>query len=431
MTAPQSTVGTRSDAAQRERLTVHNFLAIDDAEIDINRFTILIGPQATGKSVLARTAYFCRDLLCLHMRSFAIRQYSAAELAEWSSRHFAEIFPPEAWASRPFEIQYGAGASVITIRPSTASDSTPHPIIELSEDLAAAYETAVELLRPIAQAARSAADSRGADDQFDAALSQAFADTSISGAYQRSAYVPAGRAFFAELRAAAFTLLDGRVPISRIMVEFGRQFEAYVPKPGRDAFAGVPEDVQSDVQKILSGRYVVEGGDEYIEAPDRRTPLSFASSGQQAAVHLLLLLLRSAYQLERHRVSYFVEEPEAHLFPTSQKLLTGIFARIYNALEHNFVLTTHSPYILTAMNNLIMAQDVLDSQGEIVAPEIDRLVGLNRLVRYSDVSAYTIAKGTATSIMDGDVRLIGASVIDAVSDDFEGVFGELLELERT
>ena len=53
----------------------------------------------------------------------------------------------------------------------------------------------------------------------------------------------------------------------------------------------------------------------------------------------------------------YLEEPEAHVFPDTQKKLIDLFAWMANdpILSFDWVITTHSPYILTAFNTLIEA----------------------------------------------------------------------------
>ena len=46
-----------------ESLEIQNFLTIREAKLDVRRFTILIGPQANGKSVVAKVLYFFRNFL--------------------------------------------------------------------------------------------------------------------------------------------------------------------------------------------------------------------------------------------------------------------------------------------------------------------------------------------------------------------------------
>ncbi len=44
-------------------LSVSHFSCLTSAEIELGKFTILIGPQASGKSVLSKLIYFCYGLL--------------------------------------------------------------------------------------------------------------------------------------------------------------------------------------------------------------------------------------------------------------------------------------------------------------------------------------------------------------------------------
>ena len=56
----------------------------------------------------------------------------------------------------------------------------------------------------------------------------------------------------------------------------------------------------------------------------------------------------------------FLEEPEAHLFPSTQKDIMYDLVKILNRNKWSSIfITTHSPYILSSLNNLIAAYDVL------------------------------------------------------------------------
>ena len=98
---------------------------------------------------------------------------------------------------------------------------------------------------------------------------------------------------------------------------------------------------------------------------------------------------------------------------------------LYYRFNHDFVITTHSPYILTAMNNLILAHDVSTKLGQDKLPAT---VDPDCMIKYEDVRAYTIDNGKLVNIKDDELRLIGVNVIDSVSDDFASEFDELLSL---
>lgn len=58
-------------------------------------------------------------------------------------------------------------------------------------------------------------------------------------------------------------------------------------------------------------------------------------------------------------VLFIIEEPESHLFPESQKYMTELVALISNC-KHSVVLTTHSPYVLGTLDNLLYAKTFSD-----------------------------------------------------------------------
>ena len=138
----------------------------------------------------------------------------------------------------------------------------------------------------------------------------------------------------------------------------------------------------------------------------------------------MLLILKILPRMYEKETTFFIEEPEAHLFPTSQKQIISLIATIYNAFGHSFFITTHSPYILTAINNLVVGQDAYDkANGDTEKlKRLEKVLPADELIRLEDVSAYTLNKGKLESIIDMENRLIGANLLDSVSDEFEAAF---------
>jgi predicted ATPase len=55
-------------------------------------------------------------------------------------------------------------------------------------------------------------------------------------------------------------------------------------------------------------------------------------------------------------LSIYLEEPSAHLFPKEQKLLIEIIVSLFRKQIESgrcFFITTHSPYILNVINNIL------------------------------------------------------------------------------
>jgi len=90
----------------------------------------------------------------------------------------------------------------------------------------------------------------------------------------------------------------------------------------------------------------------YVKSRSNKVmPIAMAPSGVREAITVALALFM-VDPIELMPVSIFIEEPEAHLHPGAQRLLARIISRAVN-MGKNVVVTTHSDYLITALNNLI------------------------------------------------------------------------------
>ena len=125
-------------------------------------------------------------------------------------------------------------------------------------------------------------------------------------------------------------------------------------------------------------------------------------------------------QTEYHFSRFIIEEPEQNLFPETQRDLMYYILQKINDKErnHQLTLTTHSPYILYALNNCMMGYVVKD-----IMP-FEKQKGLKCMDAYIDpslVSIWEIVDGNIRSIQEED-GLIGNNYFDStmksVMDDF-------------
>lgn len=124
----------------------------------------------------------------------------------------------------------------------------------------------------------------------------------------------------------------------------------------------------------------------------------------------------------------YLEEPEENLFPETQRDLVNWLAEIVNGeRNHSLFIATHSPYIMSAFNNLIQAGDIMEESPERTN-EVEKIIGGHRAIRYDDIAAFAIADGCVHSIKDDELRLISPSELDTVSDDIANVFNQLIAL---
>lgn len=108
---------------------------------------------------------------------------------------------------------------------------------------------------------------------------------------------------------------------------------------------------------VLQGEYLNINGEERLQiSKDKYVKINFASSGQQEIMWILNVLFY--YVLNGIKAYFIIEEPESHLFPEAQKLVTEYISLAKSAWENQFFMTTHSPYILGTVNNLLYADKI-------------------------------------------------------------------------
>ncbi|NEW61617.1 ATP-binding protein, partial [Sulfurovum sp. bin170] len=220
-------------------------------------------------------------------------------------------------------------------------------------------------------------------------------------------YIPAERNLISLFNKSLTTLLVAEVPLPKFLLHFSSEFE----KAGNEL----------KELEFLNVKYVNGDGLDrhkvYFNDKDY-LPLEFSSSGIQSALPLYLTV---KYFANRHN-SIIIEEPEQNLFPKAQKeTIEYIIEHITD--ENRLFMMTHSPYVLTALNNLILANDVKNQKG---VEAIKNIVEEKHCVNFDDVNAYTIIDGKSIDIMDREDRLIGINLIDSISDEVNNNFDKLL-----
>lgn len=88
---------------------------------------------------------------------------------------------------------------------------------------------------------------------------------------------------------------------------------------------------------------------------------------------------------------FIVEEPEQNLFPKTQMdLLYHLISEINHGRNHKLVITTHSPYILYALNNCLLAYLVKDNLDKETTEAVECV---KYAINPSDVSVWSIKDG--------------------------------------
>ena len=132
--------------------------------------------------------------------------------------------------------------------------------------------------------------------------------------------------------------------------------------------------------------------------------------------------------LTHHHTDMFIEEPEAHIFPTTQKSFVYALVGMLNGdIKHNCFIATHSPYILTAFNNVILAGEKLEAS-EDNEKKTSAVLGRKQTLKFSEVAAFEVKDGMVKPIMDEEFQLISADAIDSASQEIGADFDYLLNI---
>lgn len=404
----------------KEHLTVKNFLVIKEADFEVKRFNIVMGEQATGKSLIAKLLYFFREsLFTIDEVEFLLRLAGETDYRDYfvrtATERFFAYFPYETWKDIKFDISYQWKDVSISI------ESKEKKAPGLTIDVTKPFE---ELLAKFHELAKKEFARSGTEGLSLLSLTYS---SSIDDTY--ATFIPASRSLLALIKQDA-TLFMGSGFSDPFMRSFGTTYN--FSKYRRELFnrelfndEGQETSFQKEIiSKVLSGSYTRKDKKEYIEMPHGLVPIINASSGQQEALPMLMVLTNSPPSQ-----TFIAEEPEAHLFPNAQRYVMQLMGTVYNKGSTLF-LTTHSPYILVALNNLIMAANVTDEKRRKkgVAAKVAEIIPKECQVRYEDVGAYTIKDGRLVSAMDEDEKLINAKLIDHASDVLNDEFDQLLTL---
>ena len=131
--------------------------------------------------------------------------------------------------------------------------------------------------------------------------------------------------------------------------------------------------------------------------------LEKASTGQQNIIRILQdMFMNILYNEVIFRV---IEEPEAHLHPIAQKHLMHIIALMRNHIDSQIVMTTHSPYLLAVLKNLLTAGQSSEKRPEAAA-EMEAFTPKLCWLNPDDVEVYHLKKGRSHAIVQPESESI-------------------------
>ncbi|WP_164915621.1 AAA family ATPase [Chromohalobacter israelensis] len=418
----------------KEDLTIENFLVIKKGFFEVKSLNVVIGQQAQGKSVIAKLLYFFNSISDNFIDGIR-KNTGKRELDKELVDKFENYFPRYTWDGSSFEIIYRYGDLEFFLFGRRNAKRKTNVKLTYSRSLSLLYNSKKKIYQK-----RLEENSAEVDNEYDSSIpeSMLFREAVVEPLrkgehgdfFGSTIFIPASRSFFANLQRNIFTFLSSNIDIDPFLKEFGSLYEfskkVYGFRFGRGKSRGPREQIDRAIQAIVGGSYEYSEEQDWIVTKGNKINLANASSGQQEALPMLLTLnVLPARSSQGKTTSLFIEEPEAHLFPTSQGYIVSVLSMLREEVGLKIFLTTHSPYILSALNNLIMAYDVVSS-GSMGEDEFKKINNGGSPVDYDSVSAFTIDGGVIKSIKDDEYRMLGGDILDEVSEHFNDVSNKLL-----
>ena len=137
----------------------------------------------------------------------------------------------------------------------------------------------------------------------------------------------------------------------------------------------------------------------------------------------------SSYQRARFLESYnstnfIIEEPEQNLFPSTQRdLINYLFKKMNDKRDHTLLLTTHSPYILYSINNCIMGYNIKD---KISKEDESEIINKDSWINPELVSIWQVEDGKIISVKDELTKTVTKHYFNEITKDIMDEYFEML-----
>ncbi|QKZ13360.1 AAA family ATPase [Spirosoma sp. KUDC1026] len=395
------------------KLTVKNVGPIRDAELEVKKHTVFIGPQGTGKSTLAKLIAIGEDSKLNDPTGFdtnsLIIKYSLDAFIEPNDTSWK-------FHNDYYCLEYDE-ALTFTFTPKGKILANKYLALFIDRSADAKQILPLEEFRN--QITRDV-NGRPLYNGNAQAQSQNFYSQILPIITESiSTLVPAERHLFPLLSSSIWSFLDADINLPQSIKAFGREFERARNRQ------------QSLALPFLKVQYSFENGRDLVYFADNKSvELAQSASGYQSTIPLALVV---DYQRQQAQRRFIIEEPELNLYPTAQKdLIYSLMGGLQPNADYKdaeWVITTHSPYVLSSFNTLMLAYKVAQRSEELRA-EVEKIIPAQCWINPDEFAAYYVDNGTVRSIISEKTGLIADNELDDVSDTLANEQDKLFDLSR-
>ena len=388
-----------------EKLTIKNFGPIKEMTIDLRKVNVLIGEQATGKSTIGKILAVCRYFSYINDFDYFEKEGSAFSwgLTSWGLDEFIKPDTFIAYSCMDYLLE---GRAIKAAYDPWVPEEINESSYDIKIELKGLSKTFINLVSELKNINKSTEKYSHSETPI------SFFQNNVAVVMDNPFYLPAERglqSIFSLGKSSIQNLSDALFNQLAKVDGILRRFKDEVEIESLDIF-----------YKNVEGKGYVRKKNEKIYHS-----LFNAATGYQSTIPVVLTM---KYYNERRKKSktFIIEEPELNLFPKAQSELVNYLVSSTINFENTILLTTHSPYILTSLNNLMYAYIVGQKEPVVVNEIINRKYWINP----EGVSAYMLLpNGECEDIFDREEGLIKAEKIDDVTNILNEQFDALLNIE--
>ncbi len=446
------------------KISIKNLGPIKEANIEVGNLTVFVGPNGTGKSYLARTIYGLysyEELISFLVNNeqrehyqrllFGSTKVSYQSLIEaikklkhkdtvnalhliytqWANYFAADL--PTFFNEKPELLKN------VSIKAQIKSKLTSSLLESVKEDT-------IDRLSKIIVSEQINKNSKSESNKLNIIIATFMArliSFHLSGkSYSDATYLPAARSNYLltykailKSRSQSKGLLGSINKDERNNDRFDKPVESFLDKlsEARPNDRHLFEHANA-MEKALfqDGSLKIDKSEsdlanfEYILNDTGKSIKWHNTSSMVSELSPLLVIIRNMYYFNSLLV---IDEPESHLHPSAQKILIDHLAiLINNGLK--IILITHSPYILSCVNNLIkwggLVKNFPDNKN---IKKLYKLQDPKTGLEFSECKAYKFNKGKIKSLQNNKAKLFDESEFTEPFDDINHLYESMRDIE--
>ena len=402
------------------RIKIRNFGPIGDGFIDndgwinINKVTVFIGNQGSGKSTVAKLvstlSWIEKDLFRSDGSTLRFRKQ------ERIFKKYLEYHRIDSYLKKNTEIKYEGKAYRINYIP-----GKPLDIQKLKEEYTLPKITYFPAERNFVSSVKKSRS--GQKLTLWSQSLQEFKET------------------FQEAKENFKEKETFHLPISNVELEYNKLNDVlYVKGPDyKIQLADSASGFQSFVPLFVVANYVSkllekeQEMDEQQRETFKKESAKILADKTYTEEQKRILLSNLAAQFNIKRTLNIIEEPEQNLFPTSQQGMLNKLLEYNNKVKDNkLIITTHSPYIIGYLTLAVKAMELYKkAKNEEVRTQINEIVPQKSAISHDDLVIYELDE------KDGSIRMLGSKngipndndYLDNALGIINEMFSDLLDIE--